>query len=258
MPTLSEAITAIRAGRINDARFMLTRILATDGNNITALLWMTEVAQTPEELRTYLERVLAIDPTNAPARRGLELLDKANEQPPLVATDQLSPNQPATTSTASDHQRMSPDESKPQRSTKVCPFCWKTISADSSTCRFCGHELTVTTKPALVKVSTPKAKWTTPQFIFLAAILVLVASMVVVVVSSAVSRSQLKQPTIAEPTAAKSQVQKLPSQTECPMANEQPQSEPPSQAECQVFRDWYRKSESNISALKFCRRIPTV
>ena len=59
---------------------MLARILATDRNNVTALLWMTEVAATPEEVRIYLKRVLSIDPHNAPARKGLELLDKAAER----------------------------------------------------------------------------------------------------------------------------------------------------------------------------------
>ena len=58
---------------------MLARILATDRNNVTALLWMTEVAATPEEVRIYLNRVLAIDPANAPARKGIELLDEADK-----------------------------------------------------------------------------------------------------------------------------------------------------------------------------------
>ena len=48
-------------------------------DNVTALLWMTEVAATPEEVRIYLTRVLSIDPNNAPARKGLELMDKAGE-----------------------------------------------------------------------------------------------------------------------------------------------------------------------------------
>lgn len=69
---------------------MLARILATDRNNVTALLWMTEVAATPEEVRIYLKRVLAIDPDNAPARKGLELLDKADEPLPETAlSDQV-------------------------------------------------------------------------------------------------------------------------------------------------------------------------
>jgi hypothetical protein len=46
---------------------------------------MTEVAATPEEVRIYLKRVLSIDPDNAPARKGLELLDRAGEPLPVTA-----------------------------------------------------------------------------------------------------------------------------------------------------------------------------
>jgi hypothetical protein len=157
MPTLSDAIIAIKAGRRDEGRVMLTRILADDGNNVTALLWMTEVATTPEERRKYLQRILAIDPNNAPARRGLELLDKTNEQPPWIAPEQPSTSQPPSADMAEDH-RMSPDERRPQETTRLCPFCQKAIPADSSFCRFCGRELIATTTPAPVKVSTPKAQ----------------------------------------------------------------------------------------------------
>ena len=86
MPTLSDALDAMKAGRPDEAHKMLARILAHDRNNVPALLWMTEFAATPEEVRGYLKRVLSIDPANGPARRGLELLDKANEEPPPAAT----------------------------------------------------------------------------------------------------------------------------------------------------------------------------
>ena len=153
MPTLSDAISTIKAGRRDEGRVMLTQILAQDRNNVTALLWMTEFAATPEEVRMYLERVLAIDPTNAPARRGLERLDKADKPLPLTATAQLPTSQPTLADTA-NNQRMSPDEKKPQRSTKVCPYCWKTISVDSSICRFCGRALAATTTVELAGAPT--------------------------------------------------------------------------------------------------------
>jgi hypothetical protein len=96
MPTLSDAVAAMKAGRRDEARMMLARILAQDRNNVTALLWMTEFATTPEEVRSYLERVLSIDPANVPAQRG-RALDKVNEEPLLVATSQSSPSQPVAT-----------------------------------------------------------------------------------------------------------------------------------------------------------------
>jgi len=65
-----------QSGRLDEGRVMLARILATDRNNVTALLWMTEVAATPEEVRIYLQRVLAIDPNNARREKGLSYWTK--------------------------------------------------------------------------------------------------------------------------------------------------------------------------------------
>jgi hypothetical protein len=153
MPTLSDAIAAMNAGRRDEARMLLARILAQDRNNVTALLWMTEFATTPEEVRSYLERVLSIDPANVPAQRGLELLDKVNEEPLLVATSQPSPSQPVADHTAEDYE-ISPGGRTPQETMRLCPFCQKAILADSSFCRFCGRRLAATTAAKPIGDST--------------------------------------------------------------------------------------------------------
>ena len=156
MPTMSDAIAAMKAGRREEARVMLARILANDRKNVAALLWMTEFAATPEDVRMYLKRVLLIDPTNGPAQRGLELLDKANQEPPLAASSELSPCRPAPDATAKDY-RISPDDSTSQKAMRLCPFCHKVILADSSFCRFCGYKLVATTVTKLVGIPTSKA-----------------------------------------------------------------------------------------------------
>ncbi len=166
MSTLADAITAIKSGRLTEGRAILAEILASDGNNVTALLWMTEVAATPEEVRRYLKRVLAIDPNNAPARKGLALLDKVDEQPPLVAASPLSPSPPASADMVGEH-RMSRDPRQLQ-------------------------EVMVATPPP-VKVSTPKAKWTTRQKMFLAAIVAVIVLIIVAVAWSLVSRPAQEQ-----------------------------------------------------------------
>ncbi len=84
MPTLSDAIVAIKAGRNPEAREILTGILAKDPRNIPALLWFTQIAETTDERREYLRRVLAIDPNNAPAKKGLALLGESDEIPPWM------------------------------------------------------------------------------------------------------------------------------------------------------------------------------
>jgi hypothetical protein len=84
MPTLSDATIAIKAGHNNEARAILTDILANDPQNIPALLWMTQVVLTTDERREYLRHVLAIDPNNAPAKKGLALLGEPDEIPPWM------------------------------------------------------------------------------------------------------------------------------------------------------------------------------
>ncbi len=109
MSSLSEAIATIKAGREDEGREMLARILADDSNNLTALLWMTDLAQTPEERREYLGRILAIEPDNALVRRALELLGETHEpstrivatQPP-TASQTLPEQKPVTEYTSVD------------------------------------------------------------------------------------------------------------------------------------------------------------
>jgi hypothetical protein len=92
-PALTQAIAAIKAGQCASGRAMLEQILARDPYNISALLWMTSVVDTPEKRREYLGRVLMIDPNNVHARRGLEVLGLADSQPPHMAQIQATSTQ---------------------------------------------------------------------------------------------------------------------------------------------------------------------
>lgn len=76
MITLSDAIISAKAGRHEEARAILSTILANEPYNVSALLWMTQVVDTMKERRKYLNRVLAIDSSNVMAQRGIALLDK--------------------------------------------------------------------------------------------------------------------------------------------------------------------------------------
>lgn len=53
---------------------LLSKAIQLDPNNITAWLWMSGLVDTAEKKRYCLERVLAIDPENEAARRGLNML----------------------------------------------------------------------------------------------------------------------------------------------------------------------------------------
>ena len=76
-----------------EARFYLEWVLrsadAESDQKTTAWLWLSEVEDDPNKKRDCLENVLAYDPANGPARRGLALLDGR-----LKAEDVIDPNQP--------------------------------------------------------------------------------------------------------------------------------------------------------------------
>jgi len=91
--TLERAVAAIKAGRRTEGRALLQQILSADPRNVSALLWMTEVANGVDERRKYLNQVLVIDPGNAAAIRGLELLQPVDELPTWITQPTL-PSQP--------------------------------------------------------------------------------------------------------------------------------------------------------------------
>jgi tetratricopeptide (TPR) repeat protein len=71
---LPEAIRAARAGQREQARTLLLQIVEEDENNELAWLWLSGVVETDEDRRVCLENVLALNPNNEVARRGLAKL----------------------------------------------------------------------------------------------------------------------------------------------------------------------------------------
>ncbi len=69
--TLQAGIAAARAGRRDQARELLTRVVQQDDRNVTAWLWLSGVVEDLSNRESCLQHVLAIDPGNEAARRGL-------------------------------------------------------------------------------------------------------------------------------------------------------------------------------------------
>jgi hypothetical protein len=72
--SLELAITAIRSGRKDEGRQLLNLLIQQNPNNELAWLWMSSVVHTDQQRARCLYHVLAINPANELARRGLQLL----------------------------------------------------------------------------------------------------------------------------------------------------------------------------------------
>lgn len=78
---LRTGIEAAQSGRPGVARGIFDRVIARDPNHETAWLWKATVAETLDERRACLRRVLVINPENAQAGQALEELQR--KTPPV-------------------------------------------------------------------------------------------------------------------------------------------------------------------------------
>jgi DNA-directed RNA polymerase subunit RPC12/RpoP len=138
---LVRGLAAAKTGQARDkeeARFYLEWVLrsndAASDQKASAWLWLSQIEDDPAKKRDCLENVLACDPANVPARRGLAILDGR-----LKPEDIVDPNKPM--------EAVRPD-SAPQPSAVrryVCPQCGGSMSyfADkrSLVCDYCGNRL---------------------------------------------------------------------------------------------------------------------
>jgi DNA-directed RNA polymerase subunit RPC12/RpoP len=138
---LVRGVAAAKTGQVSDkreARFYLEWVLrsgdAASDQKASAWLWLSQIEDDPAKKRDCLENVLAWDPANGPARRGLALLDGR-----LKAEDIIDPNQPIEPVKAD----VEPQPTSVRR--YVCPSCGghMSYSADkrSLVCNYCGNRL---------------------------------------------------------------------------------------------------------------------
>ncbi|HRV94629.1 MAG TPA: hypothetical protein P5526_20895 [Anaerolineae bacterium] len=86
MSTLEEAIQHIRMGNREEGRQILEDLLETQEENEDVWLWLTSVVDSDEDREICLENVLALNPNNVVAQRGMEALHAGT----FDASDMLS------------------------------------------------------------------------------------------------------------------------------------------------------------------------
>jgi hypothetical protein len=82
---LAQGIAAAKAGDRGTARDLLTRAVRRRPDSEAGWLWLSSVLDTPQGRAHCLRRVLALNPDNAAAQRGLAALERARPAPTIVA-----------------------------------------------------------------------------------------------------------------------------------------------------------------------------
>src|SRR5512136_2805057 len=136
---LVRGVAAAKTGQARDreeARFYLEWVLrsddATSDQKASAWLWLSQIEDDTGKKRDCLENVLAWDPANTLARRGLAILDGR-----LKAEDIVDPNKPI--------EPMKPDAAPQPSAVRryVCPKCGGRMSylaeQRSLVCDYCGN-----------------------------------------------------------------------------------------------------------------------
>ena len=81
---LRAGIAAAKAGQRERARDLLMSVVAQDEENVLAWLWLSSVMDSLDDREVCLENVLALDPGNDAARKGLAWVQKQKSEPPTT------------------------------------------------------------------------------------------------------------------------------------------------------------------------------
>src|SRR5258705_9863683 len=82
---VQEGMAAIKAGQRDDAKRALMKAVELDEQSEQGWLWLSACVDSPDEQQICLENVLAINPSNDKARKGLNVILQSAGKPPTTA-----------------------------------------------------------------------------------------------------------------------------------------------------------------------------
>jgi tetratricopeptide (TPR) repeat protein len=172
---LRAGIAAAKSGQRERARDLLMRVVEQDEENPLAWLWLSGVVDSLDDREICLENVLALDPDNDAARKGLAFVrrQKGSQAPPSAET--MLPSVPSPEPSAAEERagrpptlaaailhedfarRRPPPEPEPEPSPPaplqdefdneyLCPYCATQTHPDDRKCKTCGADLWIKTR----------------------------------------------------------------------------------------------------------------
>ena len=118
---LRTGIEAAQSGRPGVARGIFDRIIARDPNHEIAWLWKANVAETLDERRACLRRVLVINPENQQAGQALEELRRRQTPAPVA-------RKPAPRPALDDRAALLNSVKPPRRRRRIVPFALMAVA----------------------------------------------------------------------------------------------------------------------------------
>ncbi|HEY1013601.1 MAG TPA: hypothetical protein VGE07_12900, partial [Herpetosiphonaceae bacterium] len=91
---LQQAMAAAKAGQRDTARGLFQAVLRDNPRSEVAWLWLSGLLDDPARQRDCLQRVLALNPANEAARRGMERLAQSEAASFLAAFEPRTPPPP--------------------------------------------------------------------------------------------------------------------------------------------------------------------
>ena len=132
---IQEGISAVKNGNRLLAKRLLDQAALINSTDARIWIWLSATTDDPQERRTYLEHAVAIDPSNATAKRGLLVLTEKLDQSHLMSEGESYVPQ------------MTPAVEQSITKTYICPNCGASISYDiheaNLVCQYCGFRRTV-------------------------------------------------------------------------------------------------------------------
>lgn len=152
---LRDGIAAAKAGRRDDARELLMRVVEANERSEQGWLWLSSVVDTDEDRLICLENVLTLNPDNVQARAGLRWLQErgVGVESPAVEAQVGKGSAVSDQSVVTDVETSQPSEPLASRpltgrepdlfmTPEGCVYCGLAVSESDTRCPHCGGRLT--------------------------------------------------------------------------------------------------------------------
>jgi DNA-directed RNA polymerase subunit RPC12/RpoP len=127
---IQDGIIAVKNGNRAQAKRLLDQAALINNADARIWIWLSATTDDMQERRDYLERAVALDPSNATAKRGLMMVTQKLDETRLMPEG------------ASYPAKETPPVEKATSKTYICPNCGATISYEIDetvlACQFCG------------------------------------------------------------------------------------------------------------------------